>query len=139
MKKIASIFLLSVLSLGIKAQSTPTQGADGNWQPVAIAAGGANTSDGVEVNYLLGTDVVIVKLVNHSTNPVKVTWKDMIFTKDGQSLSVNDESVTIAPKIRVSDDDGNTVRVTLKLSDFHTNAANFKNFSVADFNVTATN
>jgi hypothetical protein len=141
MKKIASIFILSLLTFGIQAQTNATQGAGGNWQPVTVTTGGANTLNGVEVNYLLGDNVVIIKLVNHTTSAVKATWNDGILTKNGQSLTGNNtpESVTIAPKIRVSDDDGNTVQVTIRLSDFHTKAADFKNFIVSNFDVIATN
>jgi hypothetical protein len=133
MKKQLSILLLSFTLFGslLKAQSAE------QWQPVIVTSGGTNTVNGVEVNYLFGNEAVIVKLVNHSTSAVKVSWKDLVVTKSGKSLSGanKDESVTIAPKIRVSDDDGNTVQVTLKLSDFKTTADDFKSYAVSGFDV----
>ena len=131
-----TLFLVFIL-LGSFAKAQSNE----NWQPVALTAGGANNENGIVVTYQLassnGNDVVIVKLVNHNAYAVKATWKDLIVTKSDQNLSGNNtpESVTIAPKIRASDDLGNTVQVTVKLIDFHTSATNFKSFDVSNFDV----
>jgi len=137
MKNQFCTLLLAFILMGSFAKAQSNE----NWQPVALTAGGATNANGIEATYELassgGHDVVIVKLVNHNTYAVKATWKDLIITKNGQNLSGNNtqESVTIAPKIRASDDLGNTVQVTVKLSDFQTNATNFKSFDVSNFDV----
>lgn len=146
MKKITSLVILSMLTLGIKAQNiqtNATQGADGNWQPVVLT-GGSNNANGVEASYRLstsnGNNVVIIKLVNHNTYAVKARWNDIIITKNGQHLSGNNQdSATIAPKVRVSDDIPNTAQVEVKLSDFHIQAPDFKGFTVSGFDAIATN
>jgi hypothetical protein len=138
MKKTASIVILSLLVISMKAQSVPAQ--DGKWKPLILNSSGSNTLNGVEANYALGNDVVIIQLVNHTTDPVKVVWKDIVITKNGQSYSENTEELsTIAPKVRAADDVPNTIQVQIKLSDFNTTAGDFKTLTVSDFNVISNN
>jgi hypothetical protein len=110
------------------------------WQLLGISIDGTNGFSGVQAYFKLttcnGVEQVQVKLVNNNNYAVRAGWRNFIYTNDGKQLSgrVAQDSVNIAAKSEVKADCGvNTPGLVLKLSDFDTDAANFKTFVTGDF------
>ena len=135
--KFCTLFFAFLLMGGfLKAQS-----AD-NWQSMGMNIhDGTNRFSGVEGYCQLttcnGVETVLLKLVNLNSYAVRAAWKDLILTKDDQRLpgpNTTQDSVTIAPSGQVIGDcSGKNAALVIKLNDFSTDAANFKNIIVSDF------
>jgi hypothetical protein len=139
MKKQFSILFSAFLLLGGLAKAQ----APDNWHSMGVNIhDGTNRFSGVEgyceLTTCNGVETVLLKLVNLNAYTVKAAWKDMVLTQDDQRLSrINNntqDSVTIAPGSQVVGDcSSNNSRLVIKLSDFGTDGANFKNFLTGDF------
>jgi hypothetical protein len=152
MKKLFAFLFIPILAPSAftqnKAASQPATtvpGAEVAWQPAMLnTMDGTNSFDGVEAYYALttctGTEMVLVKIVNHNTYTIKAEWRDLILTQaDKQLFRSNQKNfVVLAPKSLASGScSGNAVQLTLRLSDFGTDAKNFKIFGTSEFDFNA--
>jgi hypothetical protein len=135
--KISNYFFL--IGFVVLASFSKGQTKD-NWQLLGISIDGTNGFSGVQAYFKLatcnGVEEVQVKLVNNNNYAVRAGWRNFIYTNDGKQLSgrVAQDSVNIGPKSEVKADCGvNTPGLVLKLSDYDTDAANFKTFVTGDF------
>ena len=116
-----------------KAQS------NGNWQPLSFISG-TNSINGVEAysqaTTCNGTEMVLLKFINHNYFAVRAGWKDMAVTKDNQHLSANtaQDSVSIGANSEVAGTcAGNMTQLALKLSDFGIDMNKFNYLIAIDF------
>jgi hypothetical protein len=136
MKKTAYLFLaLSVLFFSFTSAQT-----SGNWKPLWLST--TNVFKGVEGFYQSttcnGSEVVLIKLVNHNNYSVKTGWKNLLITNDDQKLYgiASQDSVVVAPNAEVAGEClANNTPLVIKLSDLGAHANNFKAFFASDFNL----
>ncbi len=83
-----------------------------------------------------GTDMVLIKFVNHNNYSIKSNWKALVITKDDQQHSGKNaqDSLVLAPNSELAGDcAGSKAQLSIKLSDFATNEGNFKAFMASGF------
>ena len=136
MKKILLFAFIILFGGFLKAQS-----AD-KWQSIGMNIhDGTNHFSGVEGYCQLtscnGVEIVLIKLINLNTYSVRASWRDLVLTNDDQRIpsevNVVQDSVTIAPGGQVVGDCLIQSPLIIKLVDYGTDAANFKNIIVSDF------
>ena len=135
--KFGTLFLAFLLLGGIlKAQNND------NWQSMGMNVHNGTSQfsgwkDFAKLINCNGVETVLLKLVNLNPYKIKAAWKDMVLTKDDQRLPGGNnaqDSFIIAPGGQVVGDcSSNNSSLVLKLSDFGTDAANFKNILTPDF------
>jgi hypothetical protein len=111
-----------------------------SWKPVWLST--TNVFKGVEGFYRSatcnGSEVVLIKLVNHNNYSVKTGWKNLVITNDDQKLygKASQDSVTVAANAEVAGDcSAINSPLVIKLSDLGAHANNFKTFFASDFNL----
>jgi hypothetical protein len=135
MKKILLYLSFSLFALnGINAQTAE------KWHGILLSTDGSNTLNGVKAYYQLTTcdniEYLFIKLINNNTYTVRAGWKDLIVTKENNRLSGNNaqDSLTIAPHAEIAGDcSGSNPQLVIKLSDFETDALEFKTFLLSRF------
>ncbi len=130
------ILLTIMLFCGVLTAQTNKE-----WKPVLISMDGSNGFAGVEATYMLekcnSVDVVLLKLKNTNNYAVKTQWINSVVTKDGKDLFGTNSKIS---RIRIGangegagDCSGNTVELTIKLSDFGILLNNFETFVGSNF------
>lgn len=103
--------------------------------------------DGVEASFQLNTcngeDVVYLKFINHSSNPVKLEWTDAVFTHELKWINKDEakdkKSLQIPAKAEVKGNCSNNVdpELFVKLKDFVIDKKDFKRYSASHLKVIA--
>jgi hypothetical protein len=135
--KIKNLVLIAACIFSFGASKGQT---NANWKPLWLST--TNMFKGIEGFYQSatcnGSEVVLIKLVNHNSYSVKTGWKSMIITNDEQKLygKTAQDSIIVGSNAEVAGDCsvGNSSLV-IKLSDLGAHANNFKAFFASDFDL----
>jgi hypothetical protein len=113
----------------------------GEWTPCSEnPIDGTFGINGVRAYYQLSAcnnvETIFIKIENLNNYPVKVGWRDLVFTNDDKQLSLGSkqDSVVVAPKGEsVGTCGGKYLQLAVNLSDFGTDKLNFMTFRVTNF------
>jgi len=122
-----------VLTFGFSKAQT-----NASWKPLWLST--TNMFKGVEgffqISACNGTDMVLIKLINHNNFSINSKWKALVITQDGQQHTGKNaqDSLVLAPNSELDGDcSGSKAQLAIKLSDFGTNEGNFKAFMASGF------
>ncbi len=134
-----NVYLTAFTFLTLSLCSTVKSKAqnNGSWQPLWLST--TNVFKGIEGFYQLsacnGTEMVMVKFINHNNYKVRAGWKDLVINNSGQQIpsSAMQDSVTIPASGQMEGSCTGSPKLYTKLSNFGITPSDFKGFFCSGF------
>jgi len=141
MKKLLLLFLTFTTLLS----NTDTKAQSTDWTPIFLTPSGNHIVKGLEGYFQKGTcnseDVVFVKFVNTNPYPVALTWYNGIFTQEVKWYynAADTKSLTVPAATTAEGTCGGEALLVIKLTDFISDANQFKRYCSVELTITPAN